>query len=49
LMTPHQHFCALMDELTKNTNLANKTPKGRWLLKLLNVCLINYTPTQRPI
>jgi hypothetical protein len=34
-MTPHQHFCALMDEQTENTNLANKTPKGRRLVRLL--------------
>jgi hypothetical protein len=36
LMTLHQHFLALMDELTKNTDLANKTPKGRWLVRLLS-------------
>jgi hypothetical protein len=34
-MTPHQHFCTLADELTKNTKLINKTPKGRRLLRLL--------------
>jgi hypothetical protein len=34
-MTPHQHFCALTDELTEHTAQANSTPKGRHLLKLL--------------
>jgi hypothetical protein len=34
-MTPHQHFCALTDELTDHTAQANSTPKGRHLLKLL--------------
>jgi hypothetical protein len=34
-MTPHQHFQALTDELTKHTTQANSTPKGRRLLKLL--------------
>jgi hypothetical protein len=35
LVTPHQHRCALTDELTKHTAQANNTPKGRHLLKLL--------------
>jgi hypothetical protein len=34
-MTPHQHFCALTNELTEHTAQANSTPKGRRLLKLL--------------
>jgi hypothetical protein len=34
-MTPHQHFCALTDELTEHTAQANITPKGHPLLKLL--------------
>jgi hypothetical protein len=34
-LTPHQHFRALTDELTDNTELASGTPKGRRLLKLL--------------
>jgi hypothetical protein len=38
-MTPHLHFCALTDELTKTTNLTNKTPKGRQLLRLLSNCI----------
>jgi hypothetical protein len=28
-MTPHQHFRALMDELTEHTAQASRTPKGR--------------------
>jgi hypothetical protein len=34
-MTPHQHFCALTNELTEHTAQANSTPKGWRLLKLL--------------
>jgi hypothetical protein len=34
-LTPHQHLRALTDELTKETDGANQTPKGRRLLKLL--------------
>ncbi len=34
-LTPHQHLRALTDELTKETDGANQTPKGRCLLKLL--------------
>jgi hypothetical protein len=34
-MTPHQHICALTDELTEHTAQANSTPKRRRLLKLL--------------
>ena len=34
-MTPHQHFCALTNELTEHTTQANSTPKGWRLLKLL--------------
>ncbi len=34
-LTPHQHFCALTKELTETTELANRTPNGRRLLKLL--------------
>jgi hypothetical protein len=34
-LTPHQHFRALTKELTKTTELANGTPNGRPLLKLL--------------
>ncbi len=30
-MTPHQHFCALTNELTEHTTQANSTPKGRCL------------------
>ncbi len=36
-MTPHQHFPALTDKLTKHTAQANSTPKGRRLLKLLGM------------
>jgi hypothetical protein len=35
IMTPHQHFRALTDELTEHTAQANNTPKGWCLLKLL--------------
>jgi hypothetical protein len=38
-MTLHQHLCALPDQLTENTDLANKTPKGRQLLRLLSNCI----------
>jgi hypothetical protein len=34
-MTPHQHFCALTNELTEHTAQANSTSKGQRLLKLL--------------
>ncbi len=35
LSTPHQHFWALTNELTANTELASGTPKGQHLLRLL--------------
>jgi hypothetical protein len=38
-MTLHQHFCALMDELTNDTERASTTPKGRWILSLLQDCI----------
>ncbi len=34
-LTPHQHFCALTDELSADTDRANQTTKGRQLLHLL--------------
>ncbi len=34
-MTPHQHFQALTDELTADTDQASMTPKGRQILSLL--------------
>jgi hypothetical protein len=34
-LTPHQHFRALTNELTENTDPASMTTKGRRLLKLL--------------
>ncbi len=34
-MTPHQHFWALTDELTADTDRASTTPKGRRILSLL--------------
>ncbi len=34
-MTPHQHFCALTDELPEHTAQVSSNPKGRRLLKLL--------------
>ncbi len=34
-MTPHQHFCALTNELAEHTTQANSTPKRWRLLKLL--------------
>ncbi len=40
-LTPHQHFCALTEELTETTELANGTPNGRRLLKLLATWIDN--------
>jgi hypothetical protein len=34
-LTPDQHFRALMDKLANETAMANKTPTGRCLIKLL--------------
>jgi hypothetical protein len=34
-LAPHQHLCALLDELTEHTPQANNTPKGRRLLNKL--------------
>ena len=34
-MTPHQHFCALTDKLTKSMAVASATSKGQRLLKFL--------------
>ncbi len=34
-MTPDQHFCALTEELAKETATANNTPTGRRLIKIL--------------
>jgi hypothetical protein len=36
-LTQHQHFRALTEELTENTDIAGVTPKGRQLLKLLGM------------
>ncbi len=34
-LTPDQHFCALTEELAKETATANNTPTGRRLIKIL--------------
>ncbi len=48
-LTPHQHLCALTDELTERTAEANTTPKGRCLLKLLGTWINNLlTPLPIP-
>ncbi len=38
-MAPHQHVCALTDELTNDTEQAGTTPKGRRILHLLQDCI----------
>jgi hypothetical protein len=43
-MTPHQHFCALINELTEHTAQANSTPKGWRLLKLLGTRIESLLP-----
>jgi hypothetical protein len=48
-LTPHQHFRALTDELTDNTELANGTHKGRRLLRILATrikSLLTLSPTE---
>ncbi len=39
-MTPHQQFCALMDELTNDTEQASMTLKGCRILHLLQDCIM---------
>ena len=39
-MTPHQHFCALTDKLTNDTEQASMTLKGRQILRLLQDCIM---------
>ncbi len=34
-LTPHQHFCALTNELVDSTAIASAAPKGQQLIKLL--------------
>ena len=34
-MMPHQHFCALVDEMTDNVDRQSTAPKGRRILNLL--------------
>ncbi len=34
-MSPHQHFCALVDEMSDDVNRQSMTPKGRQILNLL--------------
>ncbi len=38
-LTQHQHFCALTEELTENTDIAGVTPKGQRLFKLLGTLI----------
>ena len=49
-LTPHQHFCALTDELTDATAIASATQKGRRLIKLIQENIkkiLNPTDTTR--
>jgi hypothetical protein len=38
-MTPHQHFCALTDELSADADRASTTPRGRRALQFLKDCI----------
>jgi hypothetical protein len=49
-MSPHQHLCALTNELSKLAPPANATPKGKCLLPLQQTCLhalLNSPPVSR--